>query len=744
MDRRQAKDLAKTVLRPLGLHRPAAWGWRQLRRVKNGLARRVAALSAPRQATATEPGVTEPAAEPDDGLPHGYDVICLPVILWNSRFQRPQQMMQELAARGHRVFYASLGFHSGAEAELSPLVPGVCEMLLPGTPGTSVYQQLPSPTEVERMAAAIDRLRATRRITSAVVVVQLPFWTALAERLREQFHWPVVYDCMDDHSGFSTNCDAMLRAEQRTITTADLVVVTSEVLHQKVQGKARRTAVIRNACDYEHFAQVLGLGSSVLGMGAKAEDRRPKTQDPRPKTYTVGFYGAIAEWFDSSLVADLAELRPQWRFDLIGNTFTGDVTRLKRLANVALLGERPYADLPRLMADWDCCIVPFRRIPLTEATNPVKAYEMLAAGKPVVAVDLPELRPMGREGLVSLADDAAGFARAIEQAVAGDGELPRARRRAFAAQNTWQQRCDAMEGAVRPLFPLASIVVVTYNNLHLNQMCLQSIFRQTDYPNFEVIVVDNASTDGTAEWLAHEAAHYAENDLVVQAEKGDCPRPTFGRCPPERPKGCCAQMGTVPFFRPRLRVIHNTENRGFSAANNQGLRAARGDFLCLLNNDTVVAGGWLSTLIGHLRSTPGVGMVGPTSNMVGNEAKVPVGYAAIEDMPRWTAAYCRLHDGETLPMPMLGFFCVLLPREICEAVGELDEQFGVGYFEDTDYCCRVLRHGYQLRCARDAFVHHWQGASFRLLGDDSFADIYRNNQRLFEAKWGADCMAGAY
>ena len=163
-------------------------------------------------------------------------------------------------------------------------------------------------------------------------------------------------------------------------------------------------------------------------------------------------------------------------------------------------------------------------------------------------------------------------------------------------------------------------------------------------------------------------------------------------------------------------MIRNAENRGFSAANNQGLRAARGEFLCLLNNDTVVTRGWLSTMIEHLRKTPRAGMIGPVSNMVGNEAKIPVGYTAIADMPRWAADYCRRHDGETTAMKMLGFFCVLLRREVYEKVGEMDEQFGVGYFEDTDYCYRVARAGYQLRCARDAFVHHWQGASFRLLG----------------------------
>ena len=672
------RELARAVLRKLGLYPMAAWGLQQARRIKRGLAQRLAAMHSEPHVCPTLDGAA------NDDRSGAYDVICLPVILWNSRFQRPQQLMAQLAQRDHRVFYASLGFHGGTAAEIAPIQQGVFEMTLPGTPGASVYQQLPSHDDVERMAAAIDRLRLEHRITSAVVVVQLPFWIALAETLRERFQWPIVYDCMDDHSGFSTNCEAMLRAEDRTVAEADLVVVTADLLYEKVRATARRTALVRNACDYDHFAAL------------------PATRQ-RNAQVTVGFYGAIAEWFDGDLVADLAELRPGWKFELIGSTATGDVARLKRLPNVTFLGEKPYAKLPGLAAPWDCFIVPFKRIPLTEATNPVKAYEMLATGKPLVAVNLPELRPMAGEGLLTLADDAGGFAQAIERVLAADNDRERARRQAFAAGNTWHARCDALDRAMRELFPPASVIVVTYNNLHLNQLCLQSIFRETDYPNFEVIVVDNASTDGTAEWLASKAAH-----------------------------------------EPRLTVIANADNRGFSAANNQGLRASHGEFLCLLNNDTVVTRGWLSTLIGHLRKSPKLGLVGPVSNMVGNEAKVPVGYTDIRDMPRWARAYCRQHDGETVPMIMLGFFCVALRREVYQKVGELDEQFGVGYFEDTDYCYRTRQQGYELRFARDAFVHHWQGASFRLLGDNHFVSIYQGNQRLFETKWGADSMAGAY
>jgi GT2 family glycosyltransferase len=677
--RQKARELVGRGLWRVGLYPLAAWGWRRMRRIKYRLTR---------QAGDNDPQSQSFSEILADNHPYGYDVICLPVILWNSRFQRPQQLMDQFARRGHRVFYASLGFCGGKAVRLSRQRPGVFEMTLPGPPGKNVYRELPSQDDVACMADAIDRLRIEGRLTTAVVVVQLPFWSSLAEELRERFGWPIVYDCMDDHAGFSTNSALMLQAEARTISEADLVVVTSDVLEKKVRAKARRTTLIRNACDYEHFAAVDNLASAPASDG---------------KRRTIGFYGAIAEWFDADLVANLAGLRPEWKFELIGSTATGDMSRLEKLPNVALLGEKPYADLPRLVAGWDCFIIPFLRIPLTEATNPVKAYEMLATGKPVVAVNLPELRPMAREGLLTLADDASGFAGAIDRALAQDDDCRRERRRAFAARNTWSDRCDAFDAAVRNLFPPASIIIVTYNNLGLTQMCLESVFRETDYPNFDVIAVDNASHDGTAEWLAEEAAR-----------------------------------------QPRLRVIRNAENRGFAGANNQGFQAARSEFFGLLNNDTVVTRGWLSALIGHLRKMPKTGMVGPVSNLVGNEAMVRVGYSVIADMPRWAADYCRQHDGETFPIKMLGFFCVVLSRELYEKVGAMDEQFGLGYFEDTDYCYRAACQGYELRCGRDAFVHHWQSASFRLLGDESRAHIYERNQHLFEAKWGADSMAGAY
>ncbi len=160
----------------------------------------------------------------------------------------------------------------------------------------------------------------------------------------------------------------------------------------------------------------------------------------RPDAPRIGYYGAIAEWFDGQLVAELAGLRPGWRFELIGSTLAGDVRLLEDVPNIRLLGERPYDELPNLIHDWDVFIIPFKRVPLTEATNPVKVYEMLATGKLVVAVGLPELVPIAADGLIRLGDTAEQFAGAIEAELqGGEPSLPD-RRRAFARENTWQAR----------------------------------------------------------------------------------------------------------------------------------------------------------------------------------------------------------------------------------------------------------------------------------------------------------------
>jgi GT2 family glycosyltransferase len=132
-----------------------------------------------------------------------------------------------------------------------------------------------------------------------------------------------------------------------------------------------------------------------------------------------------------------------------------------------------------------------------------------------------------------------------------------------------------------------AIVIVSYNNLHYLKLCLESLWQKTNYPNFEVIVVDNGSDPDVIQFLQSAAVN-----------------------------------------EPRLRLILNGQNLGFARANNLGLSAAgKCEYLVLLNDDTVVTEGWLTKMIRYLED-PRIGLVGPVTNWAGNEAKIDVEYDA--------------------------------------------------------------------------------------------------------------------
>ncbi len=265
---------------------------------------------------------------------------------------------------------------------------------------------------------------------------------------------------------------------------------------------------------------------------------------------------------------------------------------------------------------------------------------------------------------------------------------------AVVSDTSWRTLEEA-SAALRGAFAKLSVVVVTYNNRDLNRLCLESLLARTEWPSREILVVDNASSDGTVALLDEMSERHAD-----------------------------------------LRVVKLGTNRGFPAAANIGLSEAAGIHLVLLNNDTVVPRGWATALVRHLERDPKLGLVGPVTNAIANEARVDVGYRDLAGMPAWAADWMRRHDGETFPIPMLAFFCVALRRRVLDEVGLLDERFGVGLFEDGDYNRRARERGWEVRCARDAFVHHWQMASFRRLGRVEYLRVYEENKKRFEEKWG--------
>jgi glycosyltransferase involved in cell wall biosynthesis len=256
-----------------------------------------------------------------------------------------------------------------------------------------------------------------------ILIAGLPHVADLAPRLPRS---TLVYHCADDYAhvrGFPSSLPGL---EADLCRTADLVITTSETLCRARQQFNPRTYWVPNGADVAHFS-------------APVEPALELRDIPRP---VVGFVGGLSEWVDIELLASLARARPAWSFVLVGPVGV-DVSALRAQPNVHLLGARPYAEVPRFLAGIDVALIPFRPTPVSLHADPIKAYEYLAAGVPVVASDLPALRRL--VPLLALAADAAGFLSAIEAALADGRDAGRGERQAASRAHSWDARFERID-----------------------------------------------------------------------------------------------------------------------------------------------------------------------------------------------------------------------------------------------------------------------------------------------------------
>jgi GT2 family glycosyltransferase len=275
--------------------------------------------------------------------------------------------------------------------------------------------------------------------------------------------------------------------------------------------------------------------------------------------------------------------------------------------------------------------------------------------------------------------------------------IPIARRPLRLAPDTAEAVAAATlpRGAAQTEIPEVSVVVITHNGLPFTRLCLESVLANTDSLPFELIVVDNGSQDGTRCYLR------------ALERRFDC-----------------------------VKLLFNDENLGFPRGSNQGLTAARGSVLVLLNNDTIVPPGTLAALAAHA-AAPDVGLVGPVTNRSGNEAEVDVSYATYGEMLALARRRGPDHAGLAFDIDVATLFCAALRRDVFEHVGLLDERYEVGLFEDDDYALRVRAAGYRVVCVEDVFVHHFGEASLgNLAASGRYVELFRENKARFEAKWG--------
>lgn len=322
-------------------------------------------------------------------------------------FQRPHHLARYFALRGYVTIYDDSGRFTGF-AGFKEIEPNL--YLFRGKP--ELLQRIPHPL----------------------------LWTFCYNyHMRDDYSagQQVVYDLIDDFAVHPYDKSLMESNHNRALGEADVVAYVARQLESLLQPRPDRL-YLPNGVEDEFFADDDVRMPHDPQMARILKQGKP----------IAGYYGAMAEWFDYSLLEQTARLREDWNFVLIGpkydNSFD-DQPMLKR-ANVHWLGPKDYAVLPAYLRAFDVATIPFTINDITLATSPLKLYEYFAGGKPVITSPMPECMAFPEVGIVS---GPAEYAAALDKA-RDRGRDPAfvARLRELARLNSWVQRVQAVERAL--------------------------------------------------------------------------------------------------------------------------------------------------------------------------------------------------------------------------------------------------------------------------------------------------------
>lgn len=354
-------------------------------------------------------------------IPEKKDIIFFPMIYWSYRWQRPHHIARQFASNGHRVFYLTPTLRKlNNPFEIDTLEENIYEMELSSPKYFDIYKDKIDVHLLKSLGESFTKLQNELKL-DAVSIVAFPTWTPLAFLLKKLFGFKVVFDHVDAIQEFPNINKERKKEEDVLLQNSDLVITSASKLFQKAQKINKNTILVPNAGDFALFSK------PVL------DELLKDFQKP-----IIGYFGAIAEWFDTDLIEFAAKSRPNFTFVFIGDTYGSNLKKIRNLKNVYFLGERPYIELPEYLHCFDVCLIPFKLTPLIRSSHPIKIYEYLAAGKPVVTTKIPDLLPMN--DLCYIVKDRTDFLEKLDESLKENDKKLIEKRIEFASKNTWQDR----------------------------------------------------------------------------------------------------------------------------------------------------------------------------------------------------------------------------------------------------------------------------------------------------------------
>jgi len=352
---------------------------------------------------------------------NGPSVFFPPAIPWHRpAFQRHHQMARALSELGCSVFY-----HDPMD---------------PVASNNPVAQDKRWQMGVEDITKTLHLLRCPRFVlrdiaARAKVNLQFMSWPRHAAAIADKTSTFVVYDICDDNAlaGRTANAE-FIRIQQKWVAAADVIVVTADRLLETVRPRRPDVILLPNAVRPEDWQM------------AEPPPIPSDMEQARRAPVVVGYFGTVGRWFDWDMWENAARTKADWAFVLIGGPYDvqgrGYLERVKAVANIHYLGRKPYCQLKDYLWHFDVATIPFLLSAITSACSPVKLFEYMAGGKPIVATRMHEVM---KYKSVVLAEDAPGFVHKIEDALTRSKDPAyKALLRAEAAENTWFSRASML------------------------------------------------------------------------------------------------------------------------------------------------------------------------------------------------------------------------------------------------------------------------------------------------------------
>jgi UDP-galactopyranose mutase len=356
-------------------------------------------------------------------------IVVFAHLRWDFVYQRPQHLLSRLSAR-HRVLYVEEPIDGGHEPD---------QLILSETSGITVVRPRLSSLGARTPA---DVRSATRRLLTTLMdaeeIVDPVAWvyTPMAEPLIDAVEPAlVVYDCMDELSLFLGAPAEMVELEEALLRRADLVFTGGVSLYEAKQRRHPRVHCFPSSVDAAHF-----------GQARRRRGPEPGSEPADGSAPRLGFYGVLDERLDLAILEALAVAHPEWQIDMVGPTVKIDPARLPQQSNIHYRGQRPYEELPKFLAQWDVCLLPFALNDATRFISPTKTLEYMAAERPIVSTPIADVANAYAH-IVYLAGTPAEFVAACERAIAASPE-ERAERiaaaRAVLARTSWDATVAGM------------------------------------------------------------------------------------------------------------------------------------------------------------------------------------------------------------------------------------------------------------------------------------------------------------